>query len=108
MTFGNSIVIFISNGAVLYSNYNDSAVFSLKVSLILVLIACLPAILSLYLYFIIDFQRDFKELSSDSVSEMDEGTFKISLILTIVTPIAFFFYGTNISLITNELKIPLE
>lgn len=109
LTFGCSLIVLIANCAVLYSNYHNSPVFSFKVTIILVILAIIPAIVSLYLFFIFDFNSDdYDESSSLEDSEINESTFKLGMIANFMTPVAFFCYATNITIITNKINIPIE
>lgn len=111
LSFGNSLIMFISNGIALYGNYKDNLYFSFKFSIILVCIACLPAIISIYIYFIFD----FKPLDSDSDSSIIEGSDmdscsgpfmdynSLEYLIFFITPFIWIFYGLSISLLTENI-----
>ena len=110
LTFGGSLVVIIANSAIIYANSHDSPVFSFTISLIFVIIACVPAIVSLYLYFIFDFVKNYDDDFSSSFDsdEIDDPTYKLGLVANLLTPFAFFFYATNITIITKKYYIPAE
>lgn len=70
LTLGNSLIMFISNGAMIYSSLKNNVMFSNAVSIGFVVIACIPAVASLYVYFIYDFETDI-EINNES-EELDE------------------------------------
>lgn len=111
LSIGNSLIMFVSNGIALYGNYKDELYFDFKVSIILVVFACLPAIVSIYIYFIIDFQP-FESDSDDSMlegsdfdscsgSDMEYNT--LEYLIFFIAPFAWIFYGLSISLLTEKI-----
>ena len=71
LSLGNSLIMFISNGAMIYSSLKNNAVFSNAVSIVFVIISCIPAVASLYVYFIYDFEVEVKtENESDELNEV--------------------------------------
>lgn len=103
LTVGNSLLVFISNGAILYSEKHESGMFSFKFAFYFVLVCCIPAILSIYLFFIFD--ADFDEEDSDDERHEDQITFGMGYVAAIITPLVWLFYGTNMPLISNYVKI---
>lgn len=63
LSAGNALILIISNATLLYYKNNDLAKLSFALSIVFVVLACLPTILSLYLFFIFDF--DFKPTKED-------------------------------------------
>lgn len=58
LAFGTTLILIISNGAILYSEYNDTKVFSFALTVSLVIGACIPPVLAILLFFIFDFGKD--------------------------------------------------
>ena len=83
-----------SNGGAIYMNYNGNGFFSFKLTVIFVIIACVPAIVSAYLFFIFD--ADFDEEDSDDERHEDQITFGMGYVAAIITLLVWLFYGTNI------------
>ncbi|KAK8890757.1 hypothetical protein M9Y10_035542 [Tritrichomonas musculus] len=100
LTCGNCIVTSISNCAILYSIYSNSGPFSFGLSVALVVLAIIPAVLSMYVFFIKDFSPKY-EYNNNSES-MDY----IGYFVSIITPFAWFLYGLNTPLIDKKISMP--
>lgn len=70
LSFGTALILIISNGAILYSEYNDTKVFSFALTVSFVIGACIPPVLSILLFFIFDFDKKEIEIS-DNVPNND-------------------------------------
>lgn len=92
LTIGNCGVLVASNCGTLIAKYQGIQ-FNLAASIILVLIALLPAIVSMLVFFIKDL--DFNYKSEDNKETLE----KIGRFIRIVTPIGWLFYGLEIPLI---------
>lgn len=92
LTIGNCGVLVASNCGTLIAKYQGIQ-FNLAASIILVLIALLPAIVSMLVFFIKDL--DFNYKSEDNKETLE----KIGHFIRIVTPIGWLFYGLEILLI---------
>lgn len=109
LSFGNSAIMFLSNGLALYANYSNKLYFNFTVSIILISLACLPAIISLYLYFFADFKFDDSDSileGSDLDSCDDSSEINCSLLeytIFYITPFAWFFYGMAIPLMREKI-----
>ena len=55
--------------------------------------ACIPAILSLYLFFIYDFDTNPDDTDDE---KKNQASFKMWTITTYLSPIAWLFYGLNV------------
>lgn len=104
LSIGNSIVVLISNGSLIYTNYFPTKLFGYTVTIAFIIIACIPAILSLFLYFAIDFHLDDEDGDTDNY-EFEESINSLSFFALMVTPVAWGFYGLVIPLIDNKVKI---
>lgn len=88
---GDSLIIFIEYGSILHNSYHENNYFTFKKALAFVIIACIPAILSIYTFFIFDFEPDEKEEEKQTLDE-------IGFLINIITPFAFLFYGFSLPL----------
>ncbi|KAK8837324.1 hypothetical protein M9Y10_036757 [Tritrichomonas musculus] len=93
LSAGNSFVLIVSNSILLYSSKNQSKYFSLAVCIIFIIMACIPAILSLYLFFIYDFDTNPDDTDDE---KKNQASFKMWTITTYLSPIAWLFYGLNV------------
>lgn len=94
LSLGNSLVMFMSNGAALYADAHGTVFFSFAITLIFVIFACLPSIFAILVYFYCDFETKL-EIS-------DENEDKLNIIFKstkYALPITFFIYGLNVSTI---------
>ena len=100
LSAGNALVLIISNSALLYYKKHESLNISLAVSIIFVVLACLPAIISLYLFFIFDFELNPENNMCENTLIGDEIELnlmeKMCKIATFLSPFSWFFYGLNI------------
>lgn len=103
LAFGSSLVLFLANGGAIYMNYNGNGFFSFKLTVIFVIIACVPAIVSSYLFFIFDFNGKIED--SDSSSIKDNNLKSVFLISLIVAPLAWLVFGTNLPSLLEEVEL---
>lgn len=99
LTIGNSMVPCISNSIVLYSTYHEANRINFAGAVVLLIFACLPAIISMFVFFIKDlsFEVEIKDMSNYSDF--------IGYYAKVITPIAWFFYGLNVAIIDKKVKI---
>lgn len=102
LSIGNSLVILISNGSLIYANYVPMKKFDFTASIIFIAITCVPAVLSLYFYFIFDFNI---EEDSDDDEEYDKSVNAVTFFAMTMTPVAWLFYGLVIPLIDGKRNI---
>lgn len=95
---GNSLVVIIETSVCLAADRKGTGFLTFKLSLILVIIACLPAIFSLIIFFLFDF----------GYRERDKGKANVVLCITVIfrliSPFAWLFYGFGVALIDDALK----
>lgn len=99
---GSSIIIIISNALSLSFEYNIFKSLSFGCSMEIIVAACLLTIISLYLFFAIDFsipKNKDKKLEEDIV---EETSYIILLSFLIISPFAWLFYGMIIPLIKSH------
>lgn len=96
LALGSSLVMFMPNGGAIYSDYRGKGLFSFKTTVIFVIMACIPAILSMYLFFIFDFDTHAED-NADSKRIGDESLRVVYLISTYVGPFACFVLGINLN-----------
>lgn len=120
LSVGNSVIMFISNGAMIYANSNEGSIISFAVTIVFVVLACIPAVSSLYIYFIFDFEVE-DEKPSENIDDLDDSnnqldqsekkngfdktTYNMANSIKALTPIAWFFYGLSVSLISKDIKL---
>lgn len=102
LSVGNSLVVLISNGLLLYTNYNPMKTFGFTVTIVFIVIACIPAILSFYMYFAFDFSLD--DDKSDANLEFEESVETLSIFAISITPLAWSFYGLVIPIFCNMVE----
>lgn len=90
ISVGNTLIVTISNSVILYYNYHKSTKFSFTSALIIVVFACAPAIVSIYVFFICDFTFDECEIDEECF------TTPLSIIILYIAPIIWAIYGLNI------------
>ncbi|KAK8880891.1 hypothetical protein M9Y10_003590 [Tritrichomonas musculus] len=73
LSLGNSLIMFISNGAMIYSSLNNDAILSNAVSIAFVVLSCMPAVASLYIYFIYDFEMEPEKSSENELDEINNS-----------------------------------
>lgn len=93
---GNSLILIISNSVVLYSNMHNSSLLSYGASIFLVILACIPAIVSFYLFFIFDFDVTYEESDSDDSNKKVEYQRTLNITAVFLTPLSFFCFGLNL------------
>lgn len=121
LAFGNSLLVFITNGVLLYGQKHGFTLFGFKTAIKFVIIACIPAVLSGYLYFIFDFEVELEEKNHEfddiddshlnSSEEEEKYGFdkkaidKLSALTKALTPFGWFFYGLSISAISKKINL---
>lgn len=121
LSLGNSLIMFISNGAMLYSSLNDDVIISFGVSIVFVILACIPAIASLFIYFVYDFATEDDDDDGESSEDVDDiedksddpgiknwsnrAIYNLSNSILALTPIAWTFYGFSVSLLEKDIKL---
>ena len=104
LSFGSSFVVIVSNAASLYAEYTNKADFSFTFAVIVVVLACLPPIIALYIHFCCDFKVDDDDDDDDFIDNNDE----INIFFPYITPFVWLFYGLNVSLIQMNYCSALE
>lgn len=102
LSFGNSLVVLMSNSAAVYSNYRSWGLFSFKTTVIFVIVACIPAVVSAYLFFIFDFNTKPDKSKNKKVN--DGNLRAIYLISSIVGPAICFIIGSNLVIIIGGIN----
>ena len=93
LAFGNSFVLLVTNGTAIYAKMHNTLSFSFAVSLTFVILACIPSIISIYLYFIFDFDDGLNDDDFDVRDEKFEYMFYgVGFVATPVTLVAFGMY----------------
>lgn len=94
---GSSLIVIISNRIDIACEYHKKGFLSFGSSISLVCAACLPAILSLYVFFIFEFginDDHYKETMSDS----------ITAVFLIFTSFAWLLFGMFIPIMLDNIK----
>lgn len=116
ITFFTSIIIIIANSMTLYNESSTIGPLSLAETIIFFIFVCFPAIFSLYIYFIFDFNIDDIKIdnstddiksdnsSDQSTTEDEKYDFitQMHLLFNIFGAFAFFLFGANVHLDCNE------
>lgn len=106
LSAGNCLVTTISNIALLVATYKNIENFNFALSVSLVIITCLSAIASMFIFLIFDFK------TYDYDDEESEFSYKSTLYLSyfskLIAPIVWLFYAINIPLINGNVKLPSE
>lgn len=97
---GSSAIVIIANIIALVCHYNDNIFLSFYASLAIVCSACLPAIVSLFIFFAFDFEIDDKPCY-DSPEDSSEV---MSVVFLVMTPLSLFFYGLIIPIIIKHFN----
>ena len=119
LTGGICLVTSISNITLLCAEYGEFGILIFGVTVFLLVLAISPAIIAMYAYFFKDFIRNEKDAEKNNVSSQNkENNSKtksnldsmeyLVYFIKIITPIAWFLYSLNISLINDKVKIPNE
>lgn len=95
---GSSLIVIISNSIAIACEYQKKGFLSFESSIVLVCAACVPAVVSLYIYFIFEFDGTGFSYNQESFSE------DVSLLFIIMMPFAWLFFGMIIPIIIDELK----
>lgn len=90
LQIGNCIITSITNIATIIAVYSDIK-FNFAVSVILTIVAVFPAIFSMYAFFIKDLSFVIVE------NDEKESLISINKFIKIITPIAWTFYGLNLT-----------
>lgn len=91
LILGESLVLIITNSVAIYQKSHMNHTFSFTVTIIFAIICCLPAVASLYLYFIFDFDTG---VNSKDEEEYDVESIGKTIWITIwLIPFAFVFVG---------------
>lgn len=121
LSFGNSLLILITNGVLLHGKKHGFHIFGFKTAIKFVVIACIPAVLSGYLYFIFDFKvkpedktHEFDDIDDSQLNSSEkeykygfvkDAIEKICYLSHSITPLAWFFYGLNMSTFTSQINL---
>lgn len=101
LAFGNSFVLLVTNGTALYANMHNTLSFSFAVSLTFLILACIPSIVSIYLYFIFDFDDN---LYDDDYNVRDEKfEYMFYGVGFVATPITLVVFGMYIPLLMTTI-----
>lgn len=100
LSVGSSLVVIISNSCLLYAHYHPSVTFGIEITIVLIVLACIPAVLSLYLYFALDFSVDEEEKDAE---ELKLSIVYLSDVAIMISPLAWFFYGLILLVVTGEI-----
>lgn len=96
---GNSFIVILGNVIALICKYSKINFLSFEVSISLACIACIPAILSFYIYFATEFEKEDEKKEKDDKYIKEDISSIISYEFFIISPIALFFYGIFVPLI---------
>lgn len=121
LTIGNSLAMFLSNGAVLYGDKKGFEVFGFGTTVAFMFLICLPAIISIYIYFFKDFETQINERTTeyDLINDNSLNNYEIEKkygfnkravdglanAIKIILPFVWLFYGLNVSLINKRIKL---
>lgn len=89
LAFGNSIVMFMSNGAAIYAETHGTKIFGFKLTVIFIIFACIPSLLAILLYFIFDFETEMDE----RIKNDDNRLFLLYYIALYGLPVFLIIYG---------------
>ncbi len=107
LVLGSSFVVITGTSAALYSEKHGTKIFSFGLTLFFVIFSCIPAIISFYFFFFLDFEvkhvNDSSDVDlSDDSSKGKSPISKAFYSVRIVTPFAFILYGINANIIFNK------
>lgn len=105
LTIGNSVVLLITNGSLIYSSYVPTKLFGYTVTIIFIVIACIPAILSIYLFFALDFSVNEDKFDE---YEYENSVNTLSFFALTVTPLAWGFYGLVLPILDNKVDLEYD
>lgn len=95
---GNSLVIIAETAVCLAADHNGTEFLTFNVSIALVVVACIPAILALYIFFIFDFGYKPEDKTNNELVTYMATAVKFA------SPIAWMIYGLGIPLIELSTK----
>lgn len=98
------MLLIISNGTLYYFSKHQSEYLSFGFSIAFVVLACIPAIISLYVFFILNFDVCPEE-NDDDDEKMSKSFDKKAQVATILSTLSWFFFGTNLMNLVNDLQI---
>lgn len=110
-TFFTSILIIAGNSVTILSTFKTIGPLSLGQTIVCFILICIPAIVSMYTYFIFDFKTDdiqddemkMEDIDESSENENDNDVAdQMGIIMQSFTSFAFFLYGSNIHLFDSE------
>lgn len=94
---GESIVMIITNSAALYQKSHIDYTFSFAATIVFVVLCCIPAVVSLYLFFIFDFNT---KINSNDDDKFDSESIGKTISITIwLIPFGFVFVGMHYPLL---------
>lgn len=102
---GSSFIVIISNVIAIVCNYKNTGFLSFNWCLALVIVACLPAVISLYVFFAADFR--YEEADSDSSSygvDKEEATYFLSLYFKVAMPFVCLFFGMFLAVYASRVS----
>lgn len=99
LAFGTTTILIISNGAILYTEYNDNKTFSFTITILLVFGACIPPVLSFILFFLFDFGREEVEINEYAKVWKYEMLRILSFSLEIFLSLSWLAYGFYIPML---------
>ena len=97
-------MVIISTVISLVCKYKKTGFLSFEVSVSLVIIACIPAILSLYTFFGCDFELGGDEEEDDDDEGLKMSYTAIALLLIFMTPYFSVFFGMFIPVIVDHFN----
>ena len=101
---GSSIVVIISTVVSIVCKYKKTGFLSLGASVSLVIIACIPAILSLYAFFGFDFELcgDDDDAEEEEEKSLNKAYSFIAFLIMLMTPWFSLFFGMFIPVIVDH------
>ncbi|KAK8876490.1 hypothetical protein M9Y10_006704 [Tritrichomonas musculus] len=95
---GNSLIIIVETSVCIAADRNGTGFLTFSVSLALVIIACIPAVLSLFIFFLLDFGY------SPSDKSDEELVYMMAMVVKYASPFAWIIYGFGVPLIEKTTK----
>lgn len=111
---GSSLIVFVTNIAILISNSKNKSVFNFTITVLIIVFACIPPVLSIIIYFIVDFEKEFEDFdeSEDICSficqrnqpnnEDVKNAEKMISFGIFASPILWFTYGIHFILLVEH------
>ena len=106
LVFGSSAVIIISNIIILASKYKSYKPIGFEVSIIIVVLAIIPAIVAFYIFIFYDFKLEI-DAETDLSIEKVSSIHKMALVANIIAPLAFICYGMFLPFFIGNIKVKL-